>query len=332
MKRKCEKYQSILLLPWSLLDLIIFTCMQRDFIWMTRGHPRMTFAPVIRDGKREYRSCAVERGTNDWTRNWLESFQSSFGIFIPEGTRPVPARRSESPMLLVEDDGVDSINQGGIFLHWSSIFSMASKGEIERAVLFFHILNGHASFDRPDSKAICSREAGDNSSLPFKRRWYRFINCSGVSQVDNDDVLLGSTDHQKGVNGIHGIAPLGKRNAGHGRRTFQIPILDRLIPASGGQNTPGRGIDPTHARNRSVVCTHLGVLASLHVKGSSCVVGSDGEQLASILVPAQVEDGAFVRVHRFGVRLARVGHFVQSDFIIPAGHREYVGRWTEYDT
>lgn len=68
-------------------------------------------------------------------------------------------------------------------------------------------------------------------------------------------------------------------------------------------------------------------LACLKVKTPACPVGTDGDHLAPIGRPADVEDRALMLVLGLRLGLPLLGRLVESDRIVPRGEGKNVGCW-----
>lgn len=124
---------------------------------MARRHPRIPFTPVIRNGIRKYCPSVVIGRRDDGPSQIIESFdgkepknvnnaqvdrkqcqrvgeltfQTNLTVFVPWRDRSIRPTSYECPMLLVETDIVDSVNDGWVLCCRGRIFSVAFEAEVE---------------------------------------------------------------------------------------------------------------------------------------------------------------------------------------------------------
>ena len=60
-------------LRWPLLDFFVLASMQHDLVRMSRGHARVSFRPIVRNGVSEDVAGPVESSRRNRTGGWVES-------------------------------------------------------------------------------------------------------------------------------------------------------------------------------------------------------------------------------------------------------------------
>ena len=136
---------------WPGLRLLWPNRVQHDLVGRLLSVCGVALAPVVANSIGKDIPVPIEGSTRYGTTNTRVTFETVFGILVPEVKCTVATGGAESPMDWVETNRIDRVNVADIAVAlWS--FTVTFEGEVRRRVLLFDILNGTATFNTADCK------------------------------------------------------------------------------------------------------------------------------------------------------------------------------------
>lgn len=231
--------------------------MQHDFIKRLWIVIHITLAPVIRHGISKDVARSVELGCCNGASHFRVPFQSVLCVLVPKVECAVAACGGKGAVLRMEGDGVHGIDVGHVSIVGRCL-AVAFEGEVVGRVLVVNVLNRATAFDGSNCKAGAINEGTDCSRLPLKWALQRLVELVWLLEIDDANVSFCCADNQHGVvSNVHCIDALPGIDGGNGLRRSQVPVLDRLVPASRDQHGASIERERFDTSNRLIVSCDL---------------------------------------------------------------------------
>jgi len=182
--------------------------MEHDLIRRLLGVEVVAFAPVVANSVGEDVAGTVEARRADGASNFWVSFQSVFGVLVPEMECSVAACCAEGTVDGVEADGVNGEDIANVaVVGWC--LAMALETEVVAGILVVDVLNSTAALYTAHRKASTIAKSTDHTCLPFEGRLNGFEEGGGVLEVDDvDPAFCGANDEHLVTANVHGVDAL----------------------------------------------------------------------------------------------------------------------------
>lgn len=177
--------------------------MKHNLVRRLLGVEVVALAPIVTDGIGKNVSRAVEPCRGDGTSHFGVSFQSVFGVLVPEMESSVAACCAKGAVDRVEANGVDGEDVADVAVVGRCL-TMAFETEVVAGVFVVDVLDRAAAFYTAHCETCAVAEGADYAGLPLERRLDGFEEGGGVLEVDDvDPALCGSNDEHLVAADVH---------------------------------------------------------------------------------------------------------------------------------
>lgn len=331
-----SKVLQLTLCDLLLFDLVILQCMQFDIGRNVLSVSLVSKRPVVAPSIGKYGSVAVECSGSDGRADVGEVLQPLSGVLVPEAECSVGASRREGSMNRMERDAIEGIDEelgvgsgrGACGIDAVACFPVTTEREPLLLLLcIVNVLDGTSGLDGTDRKPVSRRITGHTTGLVLQWRHGRFVDLLWVGQVNDGDVSLSTTHHQKLLGRVHAIYLLRKLDHRDGLRQSHVPVFQCLIPRARDNHfgVGGSALNRTNSPHWRIVHTDLLRLLRGQIKELYLVIGASTTHPRSVSQPSRAEHRSIMLEEGTALVVSGVGvNVVDANLLVPGGDRQKV--------
>ena len=247
------------------------------------AHPVLlvvALGPVTANSVSEDVPCVVEVYRRDRIRHFGKILQARLGILVPKVESAVGASSGKCAEAM-KDDGVDSIDVLSVAI------TVTLECEVQVFVCVGNVVDLNSALDRTNRVALVVAEECHGSDLVSQGRLVRINGRGWVTQVENVDVAIRTSNYRYLIAHVHCVDALAQLHSARRRSACQLilgPEFEGLVPRRCTNHVEGRNI--VYRLDRLIMLRKLHGLVTLQIPSLPLFVRRSCVDLGPVAVPA----------------------------------------------